>query len=268
MAGGLLTYVPILFLYICMARRIASLSAPFLKRISLRSDKIVPTEFPFSALPFLQDGFALDFPTSITLFVGENGSGKSTVLEAIAVLCGFHAGGGSHHHHNYANNDRSTSGLADALRPSWLPKVNKGFFFRSESFFNLASYIDQAASRFGPRKMHGQSHGEAFLTVFQNGFDGLTRSMLLMDEPEAALSPARQLAFLAILRDLEKSGNVQAIIATHSPILLSYPGATLYGFGDTVAPISLEATEHYRVTKGFLANPEKYLAEIFGDEAD
>jgi predicted ATPase len=248
-----------------MAKRDQSLAAPFLKRISLRPEKVARTEFPFSTLPFLHDDFSLDFPTPITLFVGENGSGKSTVLESIAGLCGFHAGGGSHHHHNYANDDRSTGRLADALRASWLPKVNKGFFFRAESFFNLASYIDDEATRFGPRKMHAQSHGEAFLAVFRSGFDGLTRSMLLMDEPEAALSPARQLAFLAILRDLEKSGNVQAIIATHSPILLSYPGATLYGFGETVAQTSLEATEHYRVTKAFLGNPDKYLAEIFGE---
>jgi predicted ATPase len=248
-----------------MGRQTTSLHAPFLKRISLRLDKSAPDEFPFNTLPFLRGDFALDFPTAIVFFVGENGSGKSTVLEAIAALCGFHAGGGSHHHHNYANDDQSTSRLAEALRPSWLPKVNKGFFFRSESFFNVASYIDDVGTRFGPRKMHGQSHGEAFLTVFQSGFDGSTRNMLLMDEPETALSPARQLAFLAILRNLEKSGNVQVIIATHSPILLSYPGATLYGFGDTVAPTSLEATEHYRVIKAFLANPDEYLAEIFGD---
>jgi predicted ATPase len=246
----------------------SSFTAPFLKRVSLLPEKVARNEFPFNALPFLQsDDFALEFPTPITFFVGENGSGKSTLLEAVAALCGFHAGGGSHHHQLYANDDRWHSRLAESLRPAWLPKVNIGFFFRSESFFNLAGYIDEAAmpGTYGERKMHAQSHGESFLAVFTHGFDGASRSILLMDEPEAALSPSRQLAFLAILRDLEVTGNVQAIVATHAPILLSYPGATLYSFdGPQIEPTTLDATEHYRVTKAFLANPDRYLADIFG----
>ena len=114
--------------------------------------------------------------------------------------------------------------------------------------------------------MHEQSHGEAFLAIFSHDLNSQTRSIFLLDEPENALSPSRQLAFLGILRNLEESGNAQAIVATHSPILLSYPSATLYSFdAGRIEKTSLEATEHYRVTRAFLTNPDKYLAEIFGD---
>jgi len=190
------------------------------------------------------------------------------MIEAIAGLCGFGPAGGSSDHllERPPNDDPSL--LADALRPSWLPKVSKGFFFRADTFADVAGYIDKEGSAevHGGRRLREQSHGEAFFTVFANRFGTQDRAMYLMDEPENALSPNRQLAFLRLLREWECSGNAQIIIATHSPILMSYPGATIYSFdGQSIEPVDYEDTEHYRVTRGFLMNPNRYLAELFDD---
>lgn len=245
-------------------------SSPFLKRLALLPEMADRRRFPFGHLRFLDDEFTVEFTTPITFFVGENGSGKSTVLEAIAALCGFPAEGGSQDH-RYDSREDEASALAGALRPSWLPKVSQGFYFRSESFCNLARFIDTTANLdfHGGHPMHAQSHGESFMALFANRLGADKRVLYLMDEPETALSPTRQLSFLALLRDWEMSGQVQAIIATHSPILMSYPGARLLGFdGDALAETTLEETEHYRITRAFLGNPERYLAEIFGDESD
>jgi predicted ATPase len=245
-----------------------SFSSPFLKRLALLPGKADRRRFPFDRLRFLgDDDFALDFTTPITFFVGENGSGKSTVLEAIAALCGFPAAGGSRDH-RYDGTESGVSALAEALRPSWLPKVARGFYFRSESFCNLAVFIDATADIgfHGGRRMREQSHGEAFMALFANRLGTDERVLYLMDEPENALSPTRQLSFLALLREWEKSGRVQAVIATHSPIVMSYPGARLLSFdGDALEETAFEETEHYRVTRAFLGNPQRYLAEIFGD---
>lgn len=241
------------------------IETPFLKKVSVLPERFNANEFPFNTLGFLSDDFTLSFNTPITFFVGENGSGKSTVLEALAALCGFHESGGSDDHINYHSTDHNSSQLKQALRPSWLPKVSKGFFFRSESFFNLANYIDDIAdlNHYGGKKMHHQSHGEAFLSLFTNRLGTDTRAMYLMDEPETALSPSRQLAFLSLLSDWEASGNAQIIIATHSPIILAYPNATIIEFGETgLQRVSLEDTEHYQITKDFLSNRERYLKEL------
>lgn len=244
-------------------------SSPFLKRLTLLPEKASRDRFPFDRLHFLRDNaFTLDFTAPITFFVGENGSGKSTVLEAIAALCGFPAEGGSQDH-RYDSREDGTSALAEALRPSWLPKVSQGFYFRSESFCNLARFIDTTANLgfHGGRPMHAQSHGESFMALFSNRLTTDKRVLYLMDEPETALSPMRQLSFLALLRDWEISGQVQAVIATHSPIIMSYPGARLLSFdGNALAETTFEETEHYRVTRAFLGNPQRYLAEIFGDD--
>lgn len=241
------------------------LQSPFLKKIYSLPDRINGEDFPFNTLGFLTPDFALDFETPITFFVGENGSGKSTVLEAIATLCGFHESGGSNDHLNYNSTDRASSQLKQALRPSWLPKVSQGFFFRSESFFNLANYIDDSADleNYGGKKLHRQSHGEAFLSLFTNRLGTDTRVMYLMDEPETALSPSRQLTFLSLLSEWEASGNAQIIVATHSPIILAYPNATIIEFGaDGLRPVALEYTEHFKITRDFLANRERYLKEL------
>lgn len=248
------------------------LSPPFLKRITLLTDRADREHFPFSRFPgLLSDGFSLEFTEPVTIFVGENGSGKSTVLQAIANLSGFAAGGGDSQFQNHYTADSTDTTLAEALRPAWLPKVSRGFFFRSDTFADVARYIDDEGD---PYKVHGgplwhRSHGESFMAVFADRFKPSERCMYLLDEPENALSPTRQLSFLRLLRDWERSGNAQIIVATHSPIIMSYPGATILSFdGDGIESVAYEETEHYRVTRAFLGNPEKYLRELFDEGSD
>jgi predicted ATPase len=249
-------------------KRPSSLTAPFLKRIALLEDKADKTVFPFNRLDWLnQPEFSLNFPSRVTFFVGENGSGKSTLLEAIAALCDFPVGGGSQDHQRVA--DEPESRLAQALRPQWLPRVRTGFYLRAESFFNMAGYLDAegAIERSGGQRLQEQSHGESVMALLANRISEIGRGVILMDEPEAALSPSRQLAFLALLHEWDLSKNVQVIIATHAPIILSYPGATLYRFDDDeIVETAVEETEHFRVTKSFLSDPERYFRRIFGDD--
>lgn len=146
--------------------------------------------------------------------------------------------------------------LAQALSLSWLRKVTEGFSLRAESFDNYATYLDQVSTlhAYGGKSLHAQSHGESFLALFVNRFE---QGIYFLDEPEAALSPQRQLSFLKIIHDLEKPGHAQFIIATHSPIILSYPGAHLLSLdGDCIREIAYSDTAHYRVTRDFLNAPE------------
>ena len=250
-------------------KRPSALKAPFLKRVSLIEGKADGDEFPFNRLAFLRrPDFSLDFPSRVTFFVGENGTGKSTLLEAIAELCEFPAEGGSQDHRGSAGASPPGGRLAEALRPSWLPRVRSGFYLRAESFFNLAGFLDEVGDvdMSGGRKLHAQSHGESVLALLSNRLGSMERGVILMDEPEAALSPSRQLAFLGLLHQWDMSETVQLVIATHAPIILCYPGATLYRFDeDGISETPVEHTEHYRVTKAFLSNPERYLAEIFDE---
>jgi predicted ATPase len=160
------------------------------------------------------------------------------------------------------------SELAQALRLSWLPKVTEGFFMRAESFYNFATYLDQVSDlrAYGGRSLHHQSHGESFLALFQNRFE---QGIYILDEPEAALSPQRQLSFLRIIHDLEAPGHAQFLIATHSPILMAYPGAVLYGFDERgINEVAYHDTENFLVTKDFLNAPERYMKHLFSDEAE
>lgn len=242
------------------------LKAPFLKQARLDPAKTEPGEFPFGTVPFLTEDFDLRFDSAVTIFVGENGSGKSTLIEAMAQACGFSAQGGEQ---GYRTGEaEADNALTKALRFSWLPKVNRGFFFRAETFFNYQTYIDKAYEEGGgpPPGMHLRSHGEAFLRAFTDRLGGDRRSIFFLDEPEVALSPQRQLAFLRIMREWQLGGQVQAIIATHSPILMSLPDAALLSLdGGAIRPVALENTEHYRVTKSFLGNPTAFLADLFAD---
>src|SRR5688500_391447 len=192
--------------------------APFLHRIASLPEKFDPAKYPFNIRAFSR-GIDLALRSNVTFFVGENGSGKSTLLEAIAECCGFNPEGGSRDHHRAVFADRSR--LAQSLRLSWRPKVTEGFFMRAESFYNFATYIDQVSNlhAYGGKSLHEQSHGESFLSLFTNRFE---QGLYLLDEPEAALSPQRQLSFLRIVHDLAAPGQAQFVIATHSPILLSY----------------------------------------------
>jgi predicted ATPase len=195
----------------------------------LREDRIAPGQHPFT-IPVLVDGLNLQFTSPVTFLVGENGSGKSTILEALAWSAGFSAEGGNRSN-SYSEDDDGGS-LGRALGLTWRQKVSTGFFLRAETFFNFATYLEQSEStfqRYGGVSLHRQSHGEAFLSLFSHRFeDGL----YLLDEPEAALSPQRQLAFLRILYELTSQRVAQFIIATHSPIILSFPGATVWSLDD------------------------------------
>ena len=244
---------------------------PFLRSVRLKEEFDVPVnEFPY-ALPAVGADFAMEFPTNVTFFVGENGSGKSTVIEALAVACGFNASGGSRN--NVYDHTKTESTLSDALRLAWNVKMNAGFFLRAESFFNFASHLDEQKelaktipmmgdpyAPYGGESLHRMSHGESFLTLLKNRF---RKGIFFLDEPEAALSPTRQLAFLALLHDMESSGECQFVIATHSPILLAYEPATIYRFGaDGISKTNYKDTEHYRVTKDFLDAPELYVRNL------
>ncbi len=241
---------------------------PFLKSVRTVPERITPGHFPFT-IPALLHGLNINFTSNVTFLVGQNGSGKSTILEAIAESCGFNPAGGSRSH----TYDRypTESSLSSALQLSWWPKVTEGFFMRAESFFNFATYIDRLAQEdagilraYGGKSLHEQSHGESFLSLFVNRFK---RGMYVLDEPEAALSPKRQLSFLALVHQLETTGKAQFIVATHSPIILGYPGAVLLSLdGDRIEEVEYRETEHYRLTRGFLENPDLYLQHLFSDE--
>lgn len=246
-----------------MKRPRLTASAPFLRRITMLSEKVDPSRYPFN-IDILRDGLDLDFHSSVTFFVGENGSGKSTLLEAVAKSCGFNVQGGGRDHQ--VQTDAGDDDLAGALRLSWLPKATDGFFMRAESFFNFATYIDQVSTlkRYGGRRLHEQSHGESFLALFANRFD---RGIYILDEPEAALSPQRQLAFLKVIHDLAASGQAQFLIASHSPILLAYPKATLLSLdGGAIREVAYAETQHYRLTKEFLESPERFFKHLFADD--
>jgi predicted ATPase len=240
---------------------------PFLT--SIRSLENTPNEnkYPFN-IPAFSEGINLQFNSNVTFFVGENGSGKSTLLEAIAENCGFNVSGGNRNH--YYQYQKTESNLGSILRFSWFPRVSDGFFMRAESFFNFASYIDEIATEdpglygaYGGKSLHEQSHGEAFLALFKNKFK---KGIYLLDEPEAALSPKRQLSFLVLMHELEMKGVAQFIIATHSPIILSYPGAVIFSFDQKcITQVPYEETEHYQITKDFLTNTDLYLQYLFSN---
>ncbi|GAA0626169.1 AAA family ATPase [Brevundimonas kwangchunensis] len=219
--------------------------------------------YPF-ALPVVRTTDTLAFHPRVTFLVGENGSGKSTLVEALAVAWGFNPEGGSRDH-QYTTR-ASHSDLHRFVRPvRSAQKAQDGYFLRAESFFNTASYLERSGtSRGGSVGLHEKSHGESFFDLFENRFEG--EGLYILDEPEAALSPARQLSFLARLHQLVNTRS-QFIIATHSPILLGYPDAWIYQTSSHgLELIAYEDTEHYQVTRGFLNRPQTYLDVLLSDD--
>lgn len=241
-------------------------STQYLRQVRLRRETVPSFDrFPFS-LPAVRGLDVLDLHPAVTFLVGENGSGKSTLLEAIAVSLGFNPEGGTR---NFRFGTReSHSELHRYLRlAKGVAKPRDGFFLRAESFFNVATEIERLDDEpssgppiidsYGGKSLHEQSHGESFLTLMTHRFGG--QGLYLLDEPEAALSPQRQLAVLSLLHDLVQDGS-QFVIATHSPILMAYPDAFIYHLSlDGVERIEYEETEHYRVTRDFLLHPRRML---------
>jgi len=253
----------------------SALSSPFLRSIELPRDRVTKGEFPFTLPIFTQDEFRIEFERPITLLVGENGSGKSTLLEALAAHCGFHSSGGSRDHVEHRaeteeDHEPPARVLARALRFGWKPKVTHGFFFRAESFFQVATRLDAfSPGSYGGRELHAQSHGESFLSLFLDRFGNNRNCVYLIDEPEAALSPERQLAFLTLLHRWHRSRRVQAIIATHAPMLMAYPEAAILSLdGGAVEPVAFRDTNHYRRMKSFLDAPERYVRAILDAEEE
>ncbi len=218
-----------------------------------------------SALPvvsFLKKNKKLTFHKNVTFFVGENGTGKSTLLEAIAVAYGFNAEGGTK---NFRFSTKDThSELFNHLRLVKESPARDGFFLRAESLYNVASYIDEldgGVLSYGGASLHSLSHGESFFAVMQNRFGG--NGLYLLDEPEAALSPMKLMSLICLIRSLVMK-NSQFIIATHSPILMAYPGAEVMEFSQNgIQSVNYRETEHYKTTKDFIDNPERIFHYLF-----
>jgi predicted ATPase len=220
-----------------------------------------PDRYPYN-IPALKNLRSMQFHPHVTFFVGENGSGKSTLLEALAVNMGNNPEGGNR---NFRFETRRTdSAVHSFVNTGRGPRGNSSdtYFFRAESFYNLASNIDDlgVAKGYGGKSLHAQSHGESFFALFDNRFR--QNCLYFLDEPEAALSPKRQMSFIALLHRLVLMGS-QFVIATHSPIILAYPYAWMYSF-DSSPPkrVNYEETEHFQVTKMFLTFKERMLKEL------
>jgi predicted ATPase len=236
---------------------------PYLQRITaLFGDDVDWGRHPYN-VPAVRDLSALDFHPEVTFFIGENGAGKSTLLEAIALALGFSIDGGSRNVSNL-NTAQERAPLAQSLRLSKSFKAPRDrYFFRAESFHNVATRMDEYYERSASRadSLHARSHGEAFMSVLLDTFRG--HGLYLLDEPEAALSPNRQLAALRVIHQLVTQDS-QFIIATHSPILLAYPNAKILLFDGTgITEVAYEDTEHYAVTRDFLNHYPRRLEQLF-----
>ncbi|HZK61382.1 MAG TPA: AAA family ATPase [Anaerovoracaceae bacterium] len=233
----------------------------FIRSVKLNKEKQGLDDY-LSALPAVKNLDCLELSKNVTFLVGENGTGKSTLLEAIAVCYGFNAEGGTK---NFSFSSKEThSNLYDYITVvKGVKRPKDGFFLRAESFYNVATEVDrlELVNSYGGKSLHEQSHGESFITLVLNRFRG--QGIYILDEPEAALSPSRQMTLLAQINQLVKEGS-QFIIATHSPILMAYPGADIYMLDDAGMEITAyEETEHYILTKNFLDNPEQMLHYLF-----
>lgn len=244
---------------------------PFLLGATVQPDRVRSTDYPFH-LPLMRT-LDLRFTSPVVFFVGENGTGKSTVIEALAVLCRLPVSGGSRNELAAKHGPDSASPLAPALRPAFRRRPPDGYFLRAEFQAHFASLLDARREdpdfmadpygAYGGRSLHTRSHGEAFLAILQNR---IRRGLFLFDEPESALSPQRQLVLLAHMAMMTAAGNAQFIVATHSPILLTFPGSQILSFdNESVGEIALEETSHYQITRGILQSPATYWKHLVDD---
>jgi predicted ATPase len=240
---------------------------PYLLQVSFRPGAQIDHEvYPFT-IPAVRELEKIRFHENVTFLVGENGSGKSTVLEALAISLGLGAEGGTRN--TLFKTADAVSPLHESLRLSrGTPKPRDAYFLRAESFYNVATYMDEVdyLRSYGGKSLHKQSHGESFMAVLLNKLRG--DGIYFLDEPEAALSPTRQLAALRAIHELVEDSS-QFIIATHSPILLSYPRSKIIQFDEFgIREIALKDTDHFAVTRDFLNNHEARLQELLNDSAD
>lgn len=220
-------------------------------------------EYPF-CLPAVRNLENLELHPRVTFFVGENGTGKSTILEAIAVAFGFNPEGGTRNF-NFSSMDTHSDLHSYIKLVKGVKKPRDGFFLRAESLYNVATNIEEldregcwpkVIDSYGGRSLHEQSHGESFLAIFMNRFGG--KGVYILDEPEAALSPSRQMTMLSRMHELTGRES-QFIIATHSPIVMAYPDSIIYEIKENIQAVKYEDTEHYQITKSFLNNTRRML---------
>jgi predicted ATPase len=245
-----------------------------LKKLAIRPDRVPSgAEYPFS-IPVIQNLKELEFRSKACFFAGENGTGKSTLLEAIAAHYGFGPEGGTRNFRNDSTeSNHSIDALAKALRLSFDKRTGAGYYLRAESFFNVATHIDALdkepsfgpplSAYYGGRSLHTRSHGETFLTLLELKFQ--RNGLFLLDEPEAALSPQRQLSFLVLLHDvIRRFKDAQFIISSHSPVLLGFPGAQIYSFDDGyIHEIEYEETSPMQIVRRFLNCRGEFLEDLF-----
>ena len=248
-------------------------TSPFLVNIEMRETNFPNLmEYPYNIPIFKDKDFKLQIKKPILIISGDNGTGKSTLLEIIASSCDFNINGGNKNH-LYSGQKNDVEKILNNLKFSWKFKVNDGFFMRSDSFLHFANYIDEqtqfvgnnAYAFYGGKSLNEQSHGESFLSLFENRFT--KRGIYILDEPEAALSPQKILVFIAIIKELADSGNVQFIISTHSPMLMAIPNSQfIYITDNHLEEKSYRETEHFLITKSFLDNPERFFKHLFDNE--
>lgn len=241
----------------------------FIRSIKIDWNKISNNSY-LRKIPSIHSINNLEFKSKITFFVGENGTGKSTLLESIALAYGFNPEGGSRNF-NFSTKDTHSElyGAINIVRGTSKPKSE--FFLRAESFYNVASKVDDYSegddyyyARYGGKSLHEQSHGESFLALIQNRFTA--NGLYILDEPEAALSPQRQLTLLILLYNYAKKGS-QFILASHSPILLGMPESSILSFDDgKIREIKYEDTESYKITELFINNKELLLNNLLEND--
>jgi len=256
-----------------MVKQKTTLHAPFLKRIEAQYDAISDMEiYPFSIPAISSGNFAIEFKNRVTIIAGDNGIGKSTLLEAIAAHCGFSLTGGTK---NHAHMSSESETLSKFLRFSWLPKVTHGFFLRAETFFSFIQNIDDIAESsdsgiydvYGGKSLRKRSHGESFIEIFENRFGG--QGVFILDEPEAALSPMRQVDLLKLLLRMDQSMECQIIIATHSPLIMAYPNAQLIRMtSEGIEEVEFHEIDHFKILRDFYLNPDGFMAGVLMEETD